>query len=361
MNENTFPMVIIILSSIFRSQYELVAKKFFYRVQPEFTCYFWLMDIFSFFAAMKRININKGIYNMTSNRKVFFLFLAFPLFGFAGTPACGQVLTAQFDEKSESISVFRDAGDLLLTQHVKENIRPYINPIIEPDGNGELTEFSPEHHKHQTGLYWGLKKVNGRDYFMNWKEDYWRKISAKVIRQQGSIVQWQSIYDLLGEGGKAILRETQNWSMQEIDGRFVIDLEWKGDANENISIEKFYVGGLFLRMPWRKDTGGTVVNSKGQKNSDAELQRAYWNDVGVPINGRTDEGHIAIFEHPSNAGFPNAWRVDNELGVGPSRQISGDWSISKGESETIRYRLVVYTGSFNQETVARLWKEYSTK
>ena len=287
--------------------------------------------------------------------------MAFALSGTAGTPACGQILTAQYDEKSESISVFHNGSDVLLTQHVKANIRPYIHPIIAPDGNGELTEFSPEHHKHQTGLYWGLKKVNGRDYFMNWKEDYWRKISAKVLKQRGKIVQWQSIYDLLGEGGKAILRETQNWSMQEIDGRFVIDLEWKGDANENISIEKFYVGGLFLRMPWRKETGGTVINSNGQKNADAELQRANWNDIGVPIEGRPDEGHIAILEHPSNDGFPNAWRVDNELGVGPSRQISGDWNIPKGGSETIKYRLIVYTGSFDPALIARLWKEYSIK
>jgi hypothetical protein len=313
------------------------------------------------FVAVNRITINKGIYHMTSNRKVFFLFLSLALSGWVTEIAYGQGLTVQYDEKSETINVFRNTTDLLLTQHVKAGIRPYIHPIIAPDGNGTLTQLSPDHHKHQTGLYWGLKKVNGRDYFMNWKNDYWRKISAKVIKQRGATVQWQSTYDLLNEDGKAILTETQTWSMQEIDGRFLLDLEWKGIAKENISIEKFYVGGLFLRMPWTKGTGGSVVNSNGQRNSDAELQRAKWADVGVPIDGRNDEGHIAIFEHPDNAGFPNAWRVDNELGVGPSRQISGDWNILKGKTETIRYRLIVYTGDFNKETIALLWKEYLTK
>jgi len=298
---------------------------------------------------------------MTSNTKVFFRFLVLALSGLASITACGQILTVQYDSKTEAINVFREGTDLLLTQHVKTNIRPYIHPIIAPDGTGELTEFSPDHHKHQTGLYWGLKKVNGRDYFMNWKGDYWRKISARVIKQRGATVQWLSTYDLLDEGGKAILTETQTWSMQEIDGKFLLDLEWTGNAKENISIGKFYVGGLFLRMPWRKETGGTVINSNGQKNSEAELQPANWNDIGVPIEGRSDEGHIAILEHPSNAGFPNAWRVDNELGVGPSRQISGDWSIPKGKSETIRYRLIVYTGEFNPDLIARLWKEYTLK
>ncbi len=250
---------------------------------------------------------------------------------------------------------------MLLTQHVKADIRPYIHPIIAPDGNGTLTEFSPDHHRHQTGLYWGLKRVNGRDYFMNWKEDYWRKVSSRVIKQRGSTVQWQSIYDMLDENGETILTETQNWSLQEVNGRYHIDLEWKGDAKKDVLIQKFYVGGLFLRMPWRKESGGAVINSEGQKNSEAELQRAHWNDVGVPIAGRNDTGHIAILEHPSNVGFPNPWRVDNELGVGPSRQIPGDWNIPKEESEVIRYRLIVYTGEFHSDTMSRLWKEYAGK
>lgn len=294
------------------------------------------------------------------DRPKFILFLFITLLTLCkSTFMPAQLLTAQHDQKSETINIFRNGLHLLLTQHVKSNVRPYIHPIMAPDGNRTLTEFSPEHHKHQTGLYWGLKKVNGRDYFMNWKDDYWRKVSATIVKQRGSTVEWQFAYELLGEGGNAILTETQNWSMREADGKFLVDLEWTGSAKEDITIEKFYVGGLFLRMPWSKETGGSVVNSEGQRNSEAELQRARWNDVGVPIEGRKDEGHIAIFEHPSNAGFPNAWRVDNELGVGPSRQISGDWQIPAGKSEVIRYRLIVYTGAFDKNTITRLWKEYA--
>ena len=41
------------------------------------------------------------------------------------------------------------------------NHRPYIHPIVSPDGKGILTEYSPGHHKHQTGLYWGFTRING--------------------------------------------------------------------------------------------------------------------------------------------------------------------------------------------------------
>jgi hypothetical protein len=276
------------------------------------------------------------------------------------TSLTAQILSVRHDKQSETISVFRNDNELLLTQHVKPTVRPYIHPIVAPDGNGILTEFGPVHHKHQTGLYWGLKKVNGRDYFMNWGEDYWRRVSATVIDQRGTIVKWQTVYDLLDENGNAILTETQTWSMQQVDGKFLLDLEWSGKAKKDVTMEKFYVGGLFLRMPWREGVAGGVINSEGKRNSDAEGQRARWTDIGIQIDGREDKAHVAIFEHPANAGFPNAWRVDNELGVGPSRQILGDWSIQNGKSEAIRYRLIIYTGEFDNGAITRLWKEYTS-
>jgi hypothetical protein len=263
------------------------------------------------------------------------------------------------DEKTSTLSVFRaDDNVLLLTQNAREDIRPYMHPIMAPDGNGILTDYRPEHHRHQTGLYWGLKLLNSRDYFMNWEGDYWKRISATVMQEKGQQVQWQTVYDLLDEQGNAILTETQNWSMQEQNGKFLLDLEWEGEAKTDITLGQFYVGGLFLRMPWREGIPGEVVNAAGQHNGEAEGQRAIWADVGMQIDGRDDWGHIAIFDHPDNSGFPIPWRVDNELGVGPSRQILGDWKIDQGETEVVRYRLVAYTGELNPEELTRTWKEY---
>lgn len=255
--------------------------------------------------------------------------------------------------------MFRAGGKApVLVQNAKTGIRPYIHPVMPPDGRGPITEFSPAHHRHQTGLYWGLKQVNGRDYFMNWKEDYWRKVAADILEPHGAKVTWRTVYDLLDACGNAIMTETQVWSFQERGDKFVLDLEWSGEAATDITIGKFYVGGLFLRMPWREDTEGQVINGHGQRNGDAEGQRAVWNDIGIRIDGRDDPAHIAILDHPDNHDFPVAWRVDHELGVGPSRQILGDWSIPKGGREVIRYRLLIYTGAFSPRDIADRWKEY---
>jgi hypothetical protein len=245
-----------------------------------------------------------------------------------------------------------------LIQNAKVGIRPYIHPIMAPDGKGELTEYSPAHHKHQTGLYWGLKQVNGRDFFMNWKEDYWRRISAEVLDEKGEKVRWRTVYHLLDEQGKDILTETQTWTFQEKVGKYFMDLEWRGKALTDLNMGKFYVGGLFLRMPWRDGVRGEVINAPGQRNDAAEGQRAIWNDIGIQVDSREDFAHIVIFDHPDNKDFPIPWRVDNELGMGPSRQILGDWSLGKGETEVVRYRLMVYTGDLDRPEISRTWKEF---
>ena len=274
------------------------------------------------------------------------------------TGEANSILTISMNKGKDTLSVMRPDSDVLLTQHARTGIRPYIHPIIAPDGKGDLTEYSPSHHKHQTGLYWGLKRVNGRDYFMNWQQDYWKKISAEVIDKSGARVKWQTLYHLLDERGNDILAETQTWSFEERNGNFVIDLTWAGRALTEVTMGKFYVGGLFLRMPWHEGIRGEVISATGRRNGEAEGQRAIWNDIGIEVEGRDDFAHIAILDHLDNPDFPVAWRVDNELGIGPSRQILGDWTIPKGETATFRYRLVVYTGDFDRAKVNAEWKDF---
>jgi hypothetical protein len=283
-----------------------------------------------------------------------------------GASAAGS-LCVQHDQEAGTISIFRSGETQpILTQVAQEHVRPYIHPIVAPDGRGVLTQYRPEHHRHQTGLYWGLKSVNGRDYFMacclegRSQSDYYRRVSAGVLEDEGEQVKWQTVYDLLDENGNTTLTETQTWAMREEHGRYVLDLAWVGEAKTDITFGKFYVGGLFLRMPWHEQSVGEVINAAGQRNNEAEAQRAIWTDVGILVEGRDDLAHIAFLDHPVNTGFPISWRVDGELGVGPSLQIMGDWKLARGEAETFRYRLLAYTGKLDHVELSRAWTEYAT-
>ncbi len=288
--------------------------------------------------------------------------------GFSGQDSKTIVTTAETslfvrqNETTGTIEIFRQGETKpIVTQVAKADFRPYLHPIVAPDGKGLVTEYSPGHHKHQTGLYWGFTRVNGRDYFHHPTDGYWRRVSAKVLEDKGEEVKWQTVYDLLDSTGHATLTETQTWTMREEDGKYFLDLTWNGEAKTDVTIGKYDYGGLFLRMPWKEGIKGEVVNAARQRNEKAEGQRAMWVDAGMQVEGRDDLAHVAIFDHPTNKGYPQPWRVDSQLGIGPARARNEDWTIKKGETETIRHGIVVYTGELNDVELTRHWEKFTGK
>ncbi|WP_198439681.1 PVC-type heme-binding CxxCH protein [Pareuzebyella sediminis] len=294
-------------------------------------------------------------------------------------------LEIELDPSGNSLSVVRKGGEEpLVVQNARPDFRPFLHPIASPDGNGVLTEYSPGHHKHQTGLYWGFTRVNGeevpadtvqkyfykkdklpqiqekigRDFFHHPEGDYWKRISMDILVAEGTEVSWQTVYDMLDGSGEPILRETQIWTMQVSEDKFFLDLEWQGKALTDITVGEFDYGGLFLRMPWKEGINAEVVNAARQKNKKAEGQRAMWVDVGMQLENDTAMSHITIFDHPENSGFPQPWRVDDQFGIGPVRAGMGDWHIAEGETEIIRHRIVAYNGVLNDLTVTELWNDY---
>jgi len=263
-------------------------------------------------------------------------------------------------EDGSFLMIYREnEEEPIVTQHARPDHRPYLHPIEAPDGKGILTEYSPGHHKHQTGLYWGFTRVNGRDYFHHPEGDYWERISLEIKEAKGKEVRWQTVYHLLDEAGEPIMKETQNWKAVVKGEQYFLSLEWIGEAIEDITIGEYDYGGLFLRMPWREGINGEVVNAARQRNEQAEGQRAMWVDVGMQVEGREDLAHIAIFDHPDNKGFPQPWRVDGQLGVGPVRARMGDWGIEKGRKEIIQHQIVAYTGELDDLELTETWQEYS--
>ena len=272
----------------------------------------------------------------------------------------GAELVVKQDTASQTIGVFRKGeSQPIVTQNAKADFRPYLHPIVAPDGQGVLTEYSPGHHKHQTGLYWGFTRVNKRDYFHHPEGDYWQRVSATILQAEGHEVQWQTVYNMLDAAGGTVLVETQTWTMHDHDDEYLLKLRWEGEAKVDVTIGEYDYGGLFLRMPWRKGIEGEVVNGARQKNGRAEGQRSPWVDVGMKVDGRDDLAHIAIFDHGDNEAYPQPWRVDGQMGVGPVRARLGDWQIKAGETAVIQHGVQVYTGELNDVELTNKWKEYS--
>lgn len=262
--------------------------------------------------------------------------------------------------EGHTLGVYREGKpDPILTQHARPDFRPYLHPVQSPDGKSVMTEFSPGHHKHQTGIYWGITNLNGRDYFHHPEGEYWRRVAIQPIIPLGDEVSWSTDYHLLSADGQPVMLEKQHWSMRETEGRFLLTLEWTAEAIVDLTIGQRPYGGLFTRMPWRDGMEGSIVNSLGQKNGAADGQRATWIDIGLKLDGRDDQAHISILDHPKNDGHPLHWRTDNQFGAGPSRAISGDWTIPSGKSVMFRHQFVIYTGAFDAVRVDEEWKKFA--
>lgn len=290
------------------------------------------------------------------------LFVGLLVVGLQSGQSIAADLALQQDANTGTLTVHLEGlSQPLVTQNARPDFRPYLHPIVAPDGNGVLTEYSPDHHKHQTGLYWGFTRVNGRDFFHHPGDKYWRRISLDVLQAAGHQVSWRTVYDLLDADGQPILRETQTWSMHapHDDDEYSLELVWQGQAKTDITIGKYDYGGLFLRMPWKEGIEGEVVTGARAKNQRAEGQRATWVDAGMQIEGRDDWGHIAILDHGKNQGYPQPWRVDGQMGIGPVRARLGDWKIKAGETETIRHAVVVHTGKLNDQKMTDQFLKYA--
>ncbi len=256
----------------------------------------------------------------------------------------------------------------LLTQRAGPGERPFIHPLLAPDGDGELTENEPAHHLWQHGLYVGLNAINGVGF---WTEG---RIAASASKDgafhpqplapptlEGNEARWRVVTDWQKPGGASLLTETQEWRFEDQADTLVLDLAWTLTATVDVVFGQYDYGGLFLRMPWRPDTRGAVLTSEDANTQEAaEGKRARWVALAMPLPNRLHGlAGVALLDHPSNPEHPVPWRVDNNLGIAPSRCIAGEWRLARGDATCSRYRVFANTGNINRDRVNAEWGRFA--
>jgi hypothetical protein len=269
--------------------------------------------------------------------------------------------------ESNRIDVFiGDAATPCVVQHAVPNTRPFIHPMLAPDGRTVLTEDAPAHHPWQHGLYTGLNDVNGAGF---WTEGLYEKHRAidgsfhplplESPRMNGDNVTWSVQCEWRSPAGEALLQEAQRWIAQRSANTCSLDLTWTITAKVDLTFGRYDYGGLFLRMPFRAARGGEVINSTGQRNADAEAQRAHWCAVSMPLDDAGTWAGVVLFDHPSNMQYPTPWRVDNEMGIGPSPCIAGAWQLRAGESRRFRYGVLPFTGCADASLIEMQYNKFN--
>jgi Methane oxygenase PmoA len=273
------------------------------------------------------------------------------------------------ESSADTVSVFREGSTTpLLVQNAVADRRPFIHPITVPGGEAAVTEDAPSHHPWQHGLYIGLNDVDG---FGFWSEGLSPKnadtdgtFHPRLVgsaQADGDRASWTVETEYRDPQGAAVLEETQEWTVQDRGESVALDLVWTLRADHNVTFGEFAYGGLFLRMPFRREVGGVAFNSAGQQDSDAEGQRANWVAAQMQVPGYDGEALVALLDHPSNLEHPVPWRVDNELGISPSPSIAGAWQLTAGEARVFRYRVLVFSAPVAPATIDEAWSSFSER
>jgi len=268
------------------------------------------------------------------------------------------------DNRPDGVTVLRAAdGQPVLTQVAEAGRRPYIHPLHAPGGAGVLTEDAPAHHPWQHGLYVGLNDVNGSGF---WSEGldprraetdgtFAPRLDGEAVAVDG-VARWTVRTDYLARDDAPVFSDRQEWAVSTTGERLDLDMTWTLHAGHDVTFGEYEYGGLFLRMPFRAETGGTAFDSEGQ-SSDG--QRARWVAVVMPLPDTGREVLAALLDHPGNPGSPVPWRIDGELGICPSPSIAGPWTLAAGVPAVFRYRLAVFSSSVPAAVVEDTWQRFA--
>ncbi|GIG88579.1 DUF6807 domain-containing protein [Plantactinospora endophytica] len=268
------------------------------------------------------------------------------------------------------VRVFRaGSGTPILTQQARPHTRPYIHPIVSPTGVGTVTEDAPDHHPWQHGLSVGLNDVNGVGFWheglhsKHLRDGTFHPVLAGEPSTEGNRASWEVRTELRAPGGEPLLHETQAWTLTDHGDRYELGLALGFRAARDLTFGRYPYGGLFLRMPYRPESGGTAYNSEGQAGTEAEQQPARWVAVRMPLldaGPDDDPPLVVVMDHPGNFRHPVPWRIDNELGVGPSPSIGGAWQLPAGQERRFHHNVVVFGAPVGTPEIEQAWQAFTT-
>lgn len=287
-----------------------------------------------------------------------------------------------------------------VTGDTKTN-KPYFYPVVGPGGE-EMTRSYPmkdvegeaQDHPHHRSFWFGHQFVNDFD---TWHEELTLIERAKgdaaklaELKTKLGATKHREVIEAKAEGGKAILKVASDYLdpagavmasdvrtftfSVAADGARVVDADivFTGVA-DSVTFSDAKDAGLSLRvahsMAVKSEQGGRIALSTGEEGEAAWGKRAAWCDFNGPVTGKGGEVFgIAMLNHPSSLRHPTPWhaRTYGLLTANPfgMKSVAGEKEeapvvLKKGESFSMRHRILFHRGDEKQAKIAEAWKAYA--
>lgn len=271
-------------------------------------------------------------------------------------------------------------GQVFTRYLTKSGAKPVLYPLIGPGGAAMTRAYPLEEgkpgertdHVHQRSFWFTHDKVNGVG-FWNENENHGDIEHREFVKVEGgdqaTIV---TRNDWLGPDGKKIFEDERRLTFgAEGEKRWIdFDITLKATEGEvTFGDTKEGTFGIRVAETMKVDAkmGGKIVNSEGQTDGAAWGKRASWVDYHGPVDGKTVG--IAVMNHPSSFRFPTYWHVRtyglfaaNPFGVRDftgDKQQDGSHTLQKGETLTLRYRVLLHPGDEKEGQVAQEYAKYA--
>ena len=281
-------------------------------------------------------------------------------------------------QKQEKKVVVRVDGQLFTEYHFAGFQKPLFYPLKINDNVGMTRNFpikkvkgeQPDHPHHKS--VWFSHEINN---IMFWTE------KGKVVQTEFTSFDKASGFATKNSWihkDKTILTDETQISFHAGKGWRAIDFKIKLIASEGDVLMNDTKEGTFavrvhpnLRNKPHKPSGikggATMVNSNGDRGPGIWGKPAKW----VDYSGKIDDQvyGVSIFDHPNNLRHPAMWHARDYglLAANPfgehyflkKKKGAGEYTIKKGQSLTLRYRLVIHEGNHEQANISELYNSFA--
>lgn len=294
-----------------------------------------------------------------------------------GPFAAGEITVVRTD-KGAAVKI---DGQLFTEYLTDVNGTPALWPVIGPTGK-PMTRAYPmaegpnterKDHPHHRSLWFNHGQVSSGEHknlsFWDHETIRHREFVKLQSGDEGVIV---TRNDWVAPDGAVLCTDERHFTFA-VDGqtrRIDFDITVKaGDKPVTFGDTKEGTMGIRVASTMKVDAGlgGTIINSRGEKDKEAWGKPAEWVDYYGPVDGQTVG--IAVLNHPSSFRFPTYWHVRtyglfaaNPFGLHNftgTKDSPGEYTIEPGASITLRYRILLHKGDTKSAGIAKEFAEYA--
>lgn len=242
---------------------------------------------------------------------------------------------------------------------------PYFYPLCGPATGVSLLAESALPYPHHRGLWLGCQPMNEGDYWGDTSLDKGH-IRSKQL-QLGKATPESAVFtnacEWIRKDAPSPLEDKRTFTIHAADNKlWWMDADLILTAREDIAIKQAKHSFFALRVIPQISPlyGGVLANSEGGIGAEGTYGKpARWCGYHGKSAGDMVEG-LAVMDHPENPWAPCPWftRDYGHFSPSPFAFLKQPWTLAKGKSIRMRYRVVMHAGTPKQAGLDALYRKW---